>query len=38
MGYDYLALKVFLKRGHITEVVSKFGVGKESGKETGFKR
>lgn len=32
MGYDYLALKVFLKRGYITEVVSKVGVGKESGR------
>jgi RIO-like serine/threonine protein kinase len=31
MGYDYLALKVFLKRGHIEEVIGKIGVGKESG-------
>lgn len=32
MGYDYLALKVFLKRGHIERVIHKVGVGKESGK------
>ena len=31
MGYDYLALYVFMKRGSIKEVIGKFGVGKESG-------
>ncbi len=31
MGYDYLALYVFMKRGTIKEVIGKFGVGKESG-------
>jgi len=30
MGYDYLALYVFMKRGTISEVLSKIGVGKES--------
>ena len=29
-GYDYLALRVFMKRGHITKLGNKFGVGKES--------
>lgn len=29
-GYDYLALRVFMKRGHISKIGSKFGVGKES--------
>jgi RIO kinase 2 len=29
-GYDYLALRVFMKRGHITKLKQKFGVGKES--------
>lgn len=29
-GYDYLALKVFMKRGHIKEIGIKIGVGKES--------
>jgi len=29
-GYDYLALRVFIKRGHITKIGNKFGVGKES--------
>lgn len=29
-GYDYLALRVFMKRGLITKLKSKFGVGKES--------
>ena len=29
-GYDYLALRVFMKRGHISKLGSKFGVGKES--------
>lgn len=29
-GYDYLALRVFMKRGHITKLRQKFGVGKES--------
>lgn len=30
MGYDYLALKAFMKRGHIKQVGIKIGVGKES--------
>lgn len=30
MGYDYLALKVFMKRGHIKRVMTQIGVGKES--------
>lgn len=30
MGYDYLALNTFIKRGLIKEVLSKIGVGKES--------
>ena len=30
MGYDYLALRVFMKRGHIKKVGLKIGVGKES--------
>jgi len=30
MGYDYLALRVFLKRGHVKKVVCQIGVGKES--------
>ena len=30
MGYDYLALKAFMKRGTITKVGIKIGVGKES--------
>ena len=29
-GYDYLALQTFIKRGTISEVVGKLGVGKES--------
>lgn len=29
-GYDYLALKAFMKRGHIKQVGIKIGVGKES--------
>lgn len=29
-GYDYLALKAFMKRGHIKQVTIKIGVGKES--------
>lgn len=29
-GYDYLALRVFLQRGHITGVGRQIGVGKES--------
>jgi RIO kinase 2 len=37
MGYDYLALHVFLKRGHIEEVIMKVGVGKESGKNSHFR-
>lgn len=32
MGYDYLALYVFMKRGSIKKVIGKHGVGKESGK------
>lgn len=30
MGYDYLALKAFMKRGHIKSIGVKIGVGKES--------
>ena len=30
MGYDYLALKAFMKRGHVKKVVRQIGVGKES--------
>lgn len=30
MGYDYLALKVFIKRGYIRKVLCKIGTGKES--------
>ena len=30
LGYDYLALRVFMLRGSISEVGSKIGVGKES--------
>mmetsp|Transcript_2621 Transcript_2621/g.3546 ORF Transcript_2621/g.3546 Transcript_2621/m.3546 type:complete len:279 (+) Transcript_2621:57-893(+) len=30
MGYDYLALRVFMKRGHVKKVVCQIGVGKES--------
>lgn len=30
MGYDYLVLRVFIKREHITKVGLKIGVGKES--------
>ena len=30
MGYDYLALNVFMKRGHIKKVGLKIGMGKES--------
>ena len=30
MGYDYLALKAFMKRGHVKQVGIKIGVGKES--------
>ena len=30
LGYDYLALNVFFKRGTIKKVLSKVGVGKES--------
>ena len=30
MGYDYLALRAFMKRGTITKVGIKIGVGKES--------
>ena len=29
-GYDYLALKAFMKRGHIKSIGIKIGVGKES--------
>lgn len=31
MGYDYLALYVFMKRGSVKKVIEKHGVGKESG-------
>ena len=30
LGYDYLALQTFMKRGTITSVIGKLGVGKES--------
>ncbi len=30
LGYDYLALNTFLKRGLIKDVLAKIGVGKES--------
>lgn len=30
MGYDYLALKVLIKRGHVAKIGPKIGVGKES--------
>ena len=30
MGYDYLALKAFMKRGHVKRVIAQIGVGKES--------
>jgi len=30
MGYDFLALRVFMKRGHIINIGNKFGMGKES--------
>ena len=30
MGYDYLALRVFMKRGHVKKVLCQIGVGKES--------
>jgi RIO kinase 2 len=30
MGYDYLAMKAFMKRGHIKSIGIKIGVGKES--------
>jgi RIO kinase 2 len=30
MGYDYLALKTFIKRGTIKKVICQIGVGKES--------
>jgi len=30
LGYDYLALLVLNKRGHIKKIISKIGVGKES--------
>ena len=30
MGYDYLAIKVFMKRGCIKSIGVKIGVGKES--------
>lgn len=30
MGYDYLALRAFMKRGHIKRVTCQIGVGKES--------
>lgn len=30
MGYDYLALKVFIKRGFIRKILCKIGTGKES--------
>jgi len=30
LGYDYLALQTFMKRGHIKTIVGKMGVGKES--------
>ena len=30
MGYDYLALRAFMKRGHVKKVLCQIGVGKES--------
>lgn len=30
MGYDYLALRAFMKRGHVKKVICQIGVGKES--------
>jgi RIO-like serine/threonine protein kinase len=30
MGYDYLALKVFIKRGYIRKILCVIGTGKES--------
>lgn len=30
LGYDYLALHTFMKRGIIKDVIAKIGVGKES--------
>ena len=30
MGYDYLALRAFMKRGHVKRVLCQIGVGKES--------
>lgn len=30
LGYDYLALHTFMKRGIIKDVICKIGVGKES--------
>jgi len=30
LGYDYLALQTFIKRGILKDVISKIGVGKES--------
>lgn len=30
-GYDYLALKTFVKRGSVNSVGNQIGVGKESG-------
>lgn len=29
-GYDYLALKVFMKRGHVKRLIKQIGCGKES--------
>jgi RIO kinase 2 len=29
-GYDYLAIKVFMKRGHVRRILTQIGVGKES--------
>lgn len=29
-GYDYLALKTFMKRGHVKKLICQIGVGKES--------
>ena len=30
LGYDYLALYAFMKRGSVTKIINKIGVGKES--------
>jgi RIO kinase 2 len=30
LGYDYLAIQTFMKRGLIKDVICKIGVGKES--------